>query len=413
MSINAHRAFFATKADDTYLANLTVDDDELGELRQVRDEIRLTLKAGFANWGEFLDRRRLFETAALSFAAARPLRPKFRMQGSWSYHTLNRATFDPPQEIDLDDGVFLPVSFLTRDGTAHPAIVSDAYFAAVESMLSPLCRERGWSLDRKSSCVRVGVREGAHVDLALYAIPDQDFEELVEKAELHSTASFGARILNEAQLFDREVYPNLPDDHIMLAHRDEGWKPSDPRKLERWFEEASGRHGAQLRRVCRYLKGWRDFTWKGCRLSSIAVMACVVDAYDTAARAPREDRDDEALRMVADRMSRLLTGDIPNPVVEGQRLDEGWDADCRVEFVTKAKALWEVLDAVARLDDPAVASARLQAMFGHHLPDDPDLLEVDTPGAASVMRTGILGGAGEDAADDRPAVRIGGSDRYG
>jgi hypothetical protein len=62
----------------------------------------------------------------------------------------------------------------------------------------------------------------------------------------------------------------------MLAHRDEGWKPSDPRKLEEWFRAAVRQHGEQLRRVCRYLKNWRDNRWEGCRLSSIALMACTV-----------------------------------------------------------------------------------------------------------------------------------------
>lgn len=413
MSINAHRALFASHADDTYLANLTVPDGEREELRDIRDEIRRTLRTGFAEWDRHLERRQLFEAAALeSFADAQPLRPKFRMQGSWSYHTLNRATVTPPQEIDLDDGVFLPISFLTRDGTTHPAVVSEAYFAAVEAMLAPLCEERGWTLSGKSSCVRVAVRLGAHVDLALYAIPDDDFRELVEKAERVALASFGARVLDEAMAFDQVVYPNLPDDHIMLAHREEGWKPSDPRKLERWFDEAVKRHGQQLRRMCRYLKGWRDHTWKGCRLSSIALMACVVAAYDAAAHSPRENRDDEALKMVADRMTTTLAGVIANPVVEGQRLDEGWDEECRSEFIAQAKALWTTLDAVARLSDPGQALATLRSTLGQFIPDDETLLEVEHAGAPGILGTGLLGGA-DQADEDRPAVKIGGSDRYG
>jgi hypothetical protein len=413
MGINAHRLFYSSTAADTYLNNLTLGDGVREELRAVRDDIRETLKAGFADWDRFVDKHQFFEAAAFELADQRPLRPKFRMQGSWSYHTLNCATFDPPQEIDLDDGMFLPVSFLTQDGTVKPSIVSDAYFEAVEVILGPLCEERGWSLEEKSSCVRVRVRDGAHADIALYAIPDEDFEQLVAKAEYCAANSFGKKVTDEAIAFDTEIYPNLPADHIMLAHRDEGWKPSDPRKLENWFQDAIHRHREQLRRVCRYLKGWRDFNWKdGCRLSSIAIMACVVDAFDNASRAPRDNRDDEALKMAVDRMVELLPNAIPNPVVDGQRLDEGWEGeDCRKEFLARTQRLASVLNDALQNSDASHAMAALCAEFGHNLPNYPDHLLVDEVATPAVLRSGLLGGS--ETNERRSPVKIGGSERYG
>src|SRR5205085_2773416 len=109
------------------------------------------------------------------------------------------------------------------------------------------------------SCVRIRISDEAHIDLALYAIPDLEFGRLVEKAAL-AESTFARdefrREMQEAIALDQAVYANLRSDQIMLAHREEGWKPSDPRKLEDWFTGAVKKFGDQLRRVSRYLKGW-------------------------------------------------------------------------------------------------------------------------------------------------------------
>ena len=253
----------------------------------------------------------LFEAAAAQSAPA-SLKPKFKMQGSFAYRTLNEPAHTPPQEIDLDDGIFVPVSFLNDNGRSHPALISSGYFRAVEALLTPVCRERSWTLvTDKPSCVRVELDDGAHIDFALYAIPDEEFEELVETEVLAKAMGAQDRAMLTEQIeLAEDLYRGLREDQIMLAHREEGWKPSDPRKLEDWFRAALRKHGEQLRRVCRYLKGWRDYNWEACRLSSIALMACVVTTYDEAAQAPADNRDDLALLEIADRLPDLLRGRI-------------------------------------------------------------------------------------------------------
>lgn len=411
MAINAQRAFQSDATDDNYLAQLTVPENEKYGLRKARDEIRATLKVGLQNWADVVERQVLFETAALSklaFDSMSLLSPKFKMQGSWSYHTLNCTTQEPPQEIDLDDGMFMPISFLSQNGTTHPAIISSAYFKAVEAILAPLCSKHGWNLlDDKSSCVRIEVRVGAHIDIALYAIPDDDFEVLVEKAE----ASLQSRMALDQMLeFADDIYPQLPSDHIMLAHREEGWKPSDPRKLEIWFEEALGRHGTQLRRVCRYLKGWRDSNWDTCRLSSIALMACAVSAFDDPTSSTDGARDDLALAMVADRLSGLLANRIFNPVVEGQYLDEKWE-DCREGFVAAARRLSATINRALTGSNPIEARDHLVAELGHYMPTNIAYYVTDTPGP-TILAEGILKGLGSDETR-RTAVKLGGDNRYG
>ena len=150
MGANAHRTLFSSGDHDTYLRGLTVDTKEKEALQVARDEIRDQIRLGLRDWSDHVDRGQLFEARALASACLTDsdlaLRPKFRMQGSWSYHTLNRATRNPPQEIDLDDGVFLPVSFLSQNGGAHPIVASAGYFTAVERILAPLCDRTGWTL---------------------------------------------------------------------------------------------------------------------------------------------------------------------------------------------------------------------------------------------------------------------------
>jgi hypothetical protein len=308
------------------------------------------------------------------------------MQGSFSYRTCNDPAHKPPQETDLDDGMFLPVSFLQgRGGNANPILISKGLFAAAEQTLSPLCEKRGWRLVEKLSCVRVQLKDDAHVDLALYAIPDEEYTTLVEKALLaeDSAARDGIRkrFAEDAEL-STEVYRSLSRAQIMLAHRQEGWKPSDPRKLEDWFRDAVAKNGEHLRRVCRYLKGWRDYRWEDtdCRLSSIALMAAVVDAFEAnPSLAGEPNRDDKALLAVCDRLHVFISAGIVNPVLVRQRLDENWTTGQRREYLSAASDLAaHVHAAIFGTNSPSIAIAELRKAFGDRIPDNPKLISDDS-----------------------------------
>jgi len=293
MALNAHHVFTGSADAEHYLAALTLESHREATLRETRDICREAIRVGLRSWSTVIRKSLLFESV---FANIEPkaLRPKFKMQGSFAYRTLNDPAHSPPQEIDLDDGVFVPVSFLNDNGQSHPALISAGYFAAIEAVLLPVCKKNGWTLvTNKSSCVRVELDHDAHIDFALYAIPDEEFSDLVEAEVLAKAMSAQDRqILTESVELAEDLYRGIREDQIMLAHRDEGWKPSDPRKLEDWFRTALREHGEQLRRVCRYLKGWRDYHWESCRLSSITLMACVIATYDDAPIPPAENRDD-------------------------------------------------------------------------------------------------------------------------
>ncbi len=357
------------------MAAITLTDAERDDLRRARDVIREALRTGFRNLGGVIQKQDLFERRFLGGNIAWPiaLSPKFHMQGSFAYHTINSPAQTPPQEIDVDDGVYLPTSFISAGGTRHPIIASNGYFTAVEKILEPVCEENGWKLRRdKITCVRVVLSKKAHIDLPLYAIPDEQFVELVEKAM--AMESIVASEIDAIDLPNR-VYRELREDELMLAHREEGWKESDPRKIETWFTNAVADHGPQLRRICRYIKAWRDHTWTTSPLSSIAIMRCIVDAFDDVDGILSPMRDDFALLTVAERLPDLLSNRIENPVIADQFLDDGWDDAQRNEIVSAAKSFAKMVrQALTGPTDSTGALSLLISALGTRIPNDTSLV---------------------------------------
>jgi hypothetical protein len=374
---NLHRVFAEAPDGVDFLSELAVPDRQERRLRSARDAIRDKLKAGFGDWQAIASRRVVMDAAAIRNRVPDPkLRPKFRMQGSASpaYRTLNNPAHVPPQQIDYDDGVYLPVSFLAE--TKNPVLASAGYFHVVETALEPLCSERGWQLDKsKPSCVRIILDDQIHIDLPLYAIPDQEFEQLIETQSATKFALDRAMILDGTDLAD-SVYEAFDEDELRLAHRDKGWIISDPRLLERWFKDAIATHGPQVRRVCRYYKGWRDHQWNVCCLSSISLMKCVVDTFDELRGAFEDKRDDIAVLEVAARLERYFAGDIENPVLPG-KLNDNWSAGDRAMFRQKAGELHRCLnEAIRGTDQAAAALACLTKAFGPRIPQDVGLVSL-------------------------------------
>ncbi len=372
-TLNAHRLFAGTDKRTGYLGNLKVSDQQQQVLRDARDLIRKTLRKDMPLQEQLLKAHGLIDQTFLLEGGSVPLRPKFRMQGSAVYHTLNDPAHKPPQQIDYDDGVFLPTSYLAKSN--RPALTARGYFKAVENALAPMCVAKNWVLDTsKNSCVRVTISEAAHVDVPLYAIPDEEFAQMAEAAR--ADARTGALDSAADTIdFSEPLYKSLREDQIMLATRDAGWLESDPRKIEDWFLEAIRDHGESLRHICRYLKGWRDFTWKKSGPSSLSLMACAVRIFEDFNGAPPKNRDDLTLLLVTEQLSKLLAEPIANPVLD-QYLDDGWSDQERAEFVASSEQLCEGLrNALQQTVHKGLAIGHLQKHFGPRIPTDDELIE--------------------------------------
>ena len=367
-----------------YLSALSVSHQDRQVLSRAREEIRDTLRSAFRNWSSFVakvelrDSRVFASPSQLHFPA-----PKFRIQGSFAYHTPNDCQHPPKQQIDQDDGVFLPVSFVTSKGRERPAIASSAYFSLVERALQPLCDRRRWILNpnrKRGSCVRVQLSDRLHIDLPLYAVRDSAFEEMIEFSALNSVQK--AQIRDAVEL-DERVYRELAEAEIVLAHRTQQWIQSDPRRIERWFDTAVKLYGPVVRDLSRAVKGLRDAKFTD-ELSSICIMASVVRAVEGLDQID-PDRLDLALAKVTNEMARRIDEPVKNPAFpndQSKDLCADWDD----EFRAQVESLF--LDASSKLDramngtyNKVIAIDLARGAFGNRVPNREDLIVLGSASA--------------------------------
>ena len=426
MPVNAHKALNSA-SEHCFVKRLKLPKERQDELRAVRDELRDAIRTGLKNWTERFSITEMVTRDAIVALNSEQAditdvfgRPKFRMQGSFSYSTVNDPAKGktPPLQIDLDDGMFLPTRYINRDGALAPSVAADGYFKAVEQLVSDVCEKNGWALKKKTSCVRVEIDHEAHVDIALYAVPEKEFATLVETALVQKRVTKDAFMGLRDDDFASEIYGLLSADQMRLACRgDDGrgkWIASDPRKLEDWFCEAVRDHGDQVRFVSRYLKAWRDEQDLG-GLASIALMWAVVEVFEKhQGYKPFSGRDDLALLAVARALPDILRHEIPNPVVPGARLDQGWTQLDRQKFAAAAMELEAQLEAaLISSSTPQATVKHMLDALGSRFPVDVSLLvddavdAVGTVAAPEVLTSSLL-----ETKDERPAVKLGGDERY-
>jgi len=290
--------------------------------------------------------------------------PRFFTQGSWAYKTLNVPPKErqPPQQADMDDGCYLPLSFVSQP--QRPSAAAKVFFSAAEGALEPLVAEKGWHLvTNKPTCVRVVISTFAHIDIPLYAIPDVEFAALTASMERHGYDA----VFAEAT---QDTWEALPTDKVLLAHRENDWIRSDPRPVKDWFEGEVEARGEQLRRVVRYLKAFRDWQWRKGGPASILLMAAAAPVFEK-----HKQRDDLALlEVVAQLPSRLRAG-VNNPVDASESLTKRL-GDAEVEEAARAfEDLGNVLRAAIVASNTSQVCIWMRKEFGPRFPDEPDRIK--------------------------------------
>lgn len=374
---NAHPIFVGLKKDPSYLAQLNIADDEHQRLMNARTVIRKALRDA----SHKLEQQKRFWRDAYLVEANYRVRDnvavKFLTQGSFAYKTLNAPAKPTVQEIDLDDGMYVPVRFM-KD--SHPALAADGLFAFVEETLRPVCLEFGWTLDSsKNTCARVRLWKGAHVDIPIYSVPEERFELMKRAIEEAAIASVS---------FSADGFPKMaeiPSNLVMLAQRNGDWIQSDPKQLHDWVEARADRYGPVFRRLCRFFKGWRDHTWENSPLSSICLMCAIDEALIELGGAPVNDRDDKQILEVAKLLPDIFRGKIYNPVVENSCLNSSWNDENRKEIINSVKALAdEMQGALERTRHPDIVLDHLRNGFGKRIPHRPDIITFENETASTV-----------------------------
>ncbi len=372
---NAHPIFVGLRNDPSFLAQLEIEDDERRALMSARTEVRASLRAAS---GIVEKQTRFWKDSYLlenNYRVRNSVTVKFLTQGSFAYETLNAPAKPQKQEIDLDDGMYVPVTFL-KDNT--PALTAQGLFMFVEETLAELCKKKNWALDTsKNTCVRVNLWKGAHIDIPIYSVPENRFQ-LMTEAIAKSTASISFAGDNIPEVVE------LPSHLVMLAQRDGGWIQSDPKQLHDWVMARHERYGPVYRRLCRFFKGWRDHVWDNSPLSSICLMRAIDMAISELGGRPVDDRDDELIMQVAQLLPEIFQSNVNNPVVEGASFND-WSSADQKQIIDKAQSFSnEMTTALEQTGDAERVVQKLRSEFGDRIPYRPDAIKITNNEISSI-----------------------------
>lgn len=355
---NVSKLLYTTAEQESFFENLQPAD---AMLRAAKTKIRDHLRKAFRETGQTM----------LGF----PVQPRFFTQGSFAYKTLNEPAWPPSQQKDLDDGCYLPLSFVRGE---RPSKAAALFFEFVDGALKDLAKTEEWKHVEKPTCSRLVIAGDAHIDIPLYAIPDKEFQLL----ESRMTAD-GKIVVAKA---NSDNWDALPSDSVLLAHRDDDWVESDPRKINDWFNGAVKVYGERLRRDCRYLKAWRDHhKLDGVQLTSILLMACVWRAYEDISDDFGKMREDQRFLKVVEKVVGYVANPVTNPAERNEDLNR-MSMEQRETVRTAMTKLQNTLkDIVARCDDERAAVDQMMSAFGARVPNRPDLVDIEQVSAAALV----------------------------
>lgn len=353
--LNLSPLFYTTEENQScFLDRVELPSPARSHIATAKTEVRNCLRSGIPR---LLHKKGYTESAP---------EPRFFTQGSWAYKTLN-APAQKPQQADIDDGCYLPLSFVSQ--ATRPDMAASAFFDVAEETLAPLAKEKGWQLiAEKATCIRIELSTYAHLDVPLYCIPDDEFTKLSRKA----VELYGYLDLQEAvRKAERDAWTALPRNSVLLAHRECGWMESDPRPLKEWFLTEVEARGEQLRRVVRYLKAFRDWQWPSGGPASILIMAAATPLFEM-----RERRDDVALLDVVAALPAQLRAGVKNPVDDNESLTERLGDENVEEAAKRFEELEERLRGALHASDAVQACSWVRGQLGSRFPDEPHRVKV-------------------------------------
>lgn len=345
---------FTTTGEACFLDELNLSPDELAHIDGARKEIREALKA---------DLPRALRDKGLEGEICEP---RFYIQGSRAYKTLNSPCITPPQQSDIDDGVYLPLSVMREESS--PKLAITLFFDAVIDVLRPMCAGKGWRTESKDTCVRVTISNRAHIDLPLYVIPDTLFQLI--KASMESR---GHAVFDSAMNSEQDNWKAVPSNKILLADRKQGWRKSDPMAMKNWFKREIQEKGDQLVRVVRYLKAFRDKQWEEKGPSSILLMAAACPLFEYV-----DKRDDSSLLNVVKGIPAALQKGVMSPIDPEASLTAHMPKEALADAVEQFRIFANHLEGAINATDVQTAYRWMHQMLGDRFPNEPHRMKSDS-----------------------------------
>lgn len=304
------------------------------------------------------------------------LKPKFASQGSFVYKTMN-SPCQLPQQMDLDDGIYLPLEMFDE----KPVIGKGIFFNYVDKTLSQLAARKGWEFcDKKNTCSRIIIDHEMHIDIPLYAVPKERHIAMYENIA-------GLKVIDSAVRLESATQVKLEPDEVNLALRNaESWTVSDPAVLNDYFKKNFNYYknlvgGEDLcRRVCRYLKAWRDQAFSRGGPSSVALMTCVVLSFEEMSRTRSLYKlsDTDALLECAKRLSFQLQKGVPNDAEKEKEEILFPKGDVKEteksEIYKAADDLYISLQKSVNVKTQSEVIEQLRSSFGSRIPYLPELI---------------------------------------
>jgi len=381
-AFNFHKLFLHS-SDKAFINRLEIDDITAREMGKAVELIKDALSPALRKLALELNVPPQYAT------------PRFRFQGSTVYKTQNSPAHIPQQQVDSDLGVYIAAVFMSNasngdTGKKYPAReLAKRYFEVVDKLLSDLCKQQGWKYaeghKQKDTCCRIDLSPKgvhAHIDVPLYATPNEQFAKVLALEEqLKKSVAFADARANIAPQIDEDGWDELTV--IVMATRSGEWTESDVQIVIQHFKNAATRfeHPYVLRRIWRYVKAWRDYTWRdGKSPSSVLLMEAVVKILDMDIEKSKQllgsGRDDRILHYVFSHLGTTLSGDvIVNWSSSQEDLNRG-DKTQRAQWSLAAKTCHQHLDQAlfeASLQFEQVIS-HVRIGFGHRIPNDIKLL---------------------------------------
>ena len=349
--LNLSSLFFTTVDDESCLHSmLDLSPTQLAFIKSAKTEVRNCLRINILE---------ILKNRGYNFDLSSP---RFFTQGSWAYKTLN-APAKEPQQADVDDGCYLPLSFVSQ--TKRPSTAATVYFSVAEEALKPLIEQKQWKLiTDKPTCIRIVIASYAHIDIPLYAIPDEDFATLAR----NSIEKYGYDSLTTAVIrAEHDAWTALPSGKVLLAHREHNWIASDPRPVKEWFLGEVEAKGKQFQRIVRYLKAFRDWKWPSGGPSSILLMAAAAPLFERIDR-----RDDLALLDVVAKLPEQLRAGVNNPVDESESLTNRLGEAGVDDAAKKFEEFERMLRGAIHASSASQACIWMRNDFGQRFPNEPD-----------------------------------------
>ncbi|KGM07667.1 hypothetical protein LP43_0083 [Methylophaga thiooxydans] len=373
---NKFHSLLASTTHESLLANLDLSKRDEEALVDAAKEIRSAIIAGFVELREKLQRQHLdYEVP----------KPKFAIQGSYIYGTLNSPANPPKQQVDIDLGMYLPFSAL-GDGQ-RPKTATQFYFSAVTEILEKYIqnKRKHWVLppasQQKDTCIRVLINEKTHIDIPLYAVPEGELNRVTEaNLAAYDQDSYMPEMMRGNELsLEYFALEAITPDVIHMAHRKDGWQPSDALVIRDWVKSQFRKMGSMIRPVNRFLKAWRDHAWPdGGGPSSIFLLAHSLHSFPSDTNGLSHC---EALEAVINELPSVFNRPllVPRPTSTDkfakEDLCERISDEEKKEFYTYFESLRQQY-ALAKRTDPRAANSILISIFGRRMPNDPSRIVV-------------------------------------